>query len=102
MDIAAMRPIHHGNPDRVNYHTPYPIAKGVWDYFSQDIVRAIHIRVEPPPIARAIEPTIDPPPTEDGGRLGRIVDREWIPVEEAGLTGVAFLGHKNADADQFC
>ena len=34
MDIAAMRPIRQGNPDGVNYHTPYPIAEGVWDYFA--------------------------------------------------------------------
>jgi hypothetical protein len=41
MDISAIWPIHQGNPDRVNDHTPYPVAKGVWDYFAQDIVRAI-------------------------------------------------------------
>ena len=29
MDIAAMRPIRQGNPDGVNYHTRYPVAKGV-------------------------------------------------------------------------
>ncbi len=32
-----MRPIRQGNPDGVNYHTPYPVAEGVRDYFSQDV-----------------------------------------------------------------
>jgi len=32
MDTAAMRPIDQGNPGRVDYHTPYPVAKGVRDY----------------------------------------------------------------------
>jgi len=35
MDIAAMRPIRQGNPDRVNYYTRYPVAEGVRDYFSR-------------------------------------------------------------------
>jgi hypothetical protein len=65
MDSAAMLSIRQGDPDRVNYHTRYPIAEGVWDYFSQDIVRAIDIRIQTTPIARAIEPTLEPPPTED-------------------------------------
>ncbi len=28
-----MRPIHQGDPGRVNYYTPYPVANGVRDYF---------------------------------------------------------------------
>ena len=75
MDIAAMRPICQGNPDGVNYHTRYPVAKGVWDYFAQNVVRAIHIRVDPPSIRRAIKSTLDSPPTEDRGRMGWSVDR---------------------------
>ena len=35
-------------PDGVDYNTPSPIAKGVWDHFDDHIVRRIHIRVEPP------------------------------------------------------
>ena len=34
MDNAAMRPIRQGDPDRVNYHTPSPVAKGVRDCFA--------------------------------------------------------------------
>ncbi len=48
-----MRPIRQGNPDGVNYHTPYPIAKGVWDYFSQNVVGAIDVRVQAAPIVLA-------------------------------------------------
>jgi hypothetical protein len=48
MDSAAMRLMRQGDPDGVNYHTPYPVAKGIRDSCSQDIVRAIHIRVHPP------------------------------------------------------
>ena len=48
-----MRPIRQGNPDGVNYYTRYPIAKGVWDYFAQDIVRAIHVGVQAAPVVSA-------------------------------------------------
>jgi hypothetical protein len=61
-----MEPIRQGDPGGVNYHTRYPIAKGVWDYFAQNVVGAIHIRVEAAPIRRAIQPTLDPPPTQEG------------------------------------
>src|SRR5262245_50862525 len=101
MDSAAMWPIRQGNPDGVNYNTRYPIAKGVWDYFSHDIVRAIDIRIEAPSITRAIEPPLEPPPTEDRGRMGGSVERERIPVEEARLTGGAHLGNLHLDAHQF-
>jgi len=95
-----MRPIRQGNPDGVNYHTRCPVAKGARDYFAHDIVRAIHIRVDAPPVCRTIEPALDPSPTEDGCRIGSIVDRQRIPVEEAGLTGVALLGDLHLDAHQ--
>ena len=79
MDIAAIRPIRQGNPDGVNYYTLYPVAKGVRDYFANDVVRAIHIRVEAAPIRRAIEPTLEPPPTEDRGRMGWSVEGNGSP-----------------------
>ena len=41
-----MGPIRQGDPGGVNYHTPYPVAEGVRDYFSQDVERAIDVRVE--------------------------------------------------------
>ena len=72
-----MRPIRRGHPDGVNYYARYPVAKGVRDYFSHDVVRAIDVRVEAAPIRRAIEPPLEAPPTEEGGRMGRIVDRQW-------------------------
>ena len=102
MDSAAMWPIRQGDPDRVNYDTRYPVAQSVRDYFSHDVERTVDIGIEAPPIARAIEPALDPLATEDRGRLGRSVDRQWISVEEAGLTGIALFAHKNTDADQLC
>ena len=87
MYIIAMWPIRQGDPDWVNDDTPYPIAKGVWDSFSQNIVRAIDIHVETPP-------------TEDRCRIGRIVDPEWIPVKDARFTGRALFAHHDRDADQ--
>src|SRR5262249_32584447 len=101
MDSAAMRPMRQGNPDRVNYDTPYPVAKGVRDSFAHNVVRAIDVGVEASPIARAIQPALEAPPTEDRGRMGGIVDRERISVEEAGLTGVALLGNLHLNAHQF-
>jgi hypothetical protein len=53
MDKYAMRPIRQGNPDGVNYDTRYPIAKGVWDYFAQNVVGAIHVGVQAAPIVSA-------------------------------------------------
>ncbi len=48
-----MRPIRQGNPDGVNYYTRYPIAKGVWDYFAQNVVGAIHVGVQAAPVVSA-------------------------------------------------
>ena len=59
MDIAAMRPIRQGNPDGVNHYTPSPIAEGVWDYFANDVVGAIDVRVESAPAACTEPSTFD-------------------------------------------
>src|SRR5262249_23083409 len=59
MDMAAMRPIGQGHPDRVNDHTPDPVAHGVRDSFAQDGVRAGAVRVEASPSARAKQPAFD-------------------------------------------
>ena len=55
-----MRPIRQGNPDRVNYNTPYPIAEGVWDYFSHDVEGSVDVRIQAAPSARAKQPAFDP------------------------------------------
>ncbi len=33
------------NPPRLNYAAPYPIAEGIWDCFSEDVVRSVDIRI---------------------------------------------------------
>ena len=89
-----MWPIRQGNPDRVNYYTPYPVAEGVRDYFAQDIVRAIHIRVEAPPIAGAEQSALDAFASVD------VTFAHRLEVEEAALGGVTLLAHHDLDADQ--
>jgi hypothetical protein len=48
-----MEPIRQGDPGGVNYHTRYPIAKGVWDYVAQNVVGAIHVGVQAAPVVSA-------------------------------------------------
>src|SRR5215469_8977734 len=95
MDISAMRPIHQGHPDRVNHHTLYPIAKGVWDYFSHDVVRAVDVRVEVASAAGAKHSAFD--------ALAGIhsVFAARLQIEEAALGRIALLGEGDPDADQF-
>ena len=48
-----MRPIRQGDPGRAYYHTLYPVAKGIRDCFAQDVVCAVHVRVQAAPRAGA-------------------------------------------------
>jgi hypothetical protein len=59
MDTAAMWPIRQGDPDGVSHHTPYPIAEGVWDYFAQDVERAIAVRIQATPVGGLKQPAFD-------------------------------------------
>ena len=34
------------HPPRLNYAALYPIAKGIWDCFSEDIVRPVDIGID--------------------------------------------------------
>jgi hypothetical protein len=94
MDIFAMGPIRQGNPDGVNDHTCCPVAKGVRDYFSHDIERAVDIRIQAAPRTRAEEPARDTLPCID------LVFAYRFQVEEAALGGVALLAHDDAHAHQ--
>src|SRR5258708_34728243 len=95
MDISAVRPIHQGNPDGVNCYTRYPVAGGVWAYFAQDVVRAVDVRVQPAPVARAEQSALD----ALAGIDRVLADR--LQVQEAALGGVAFFAHEDLDAHQF-
>ena len=86
-----MRPIHQGNPDGVNHHTPYPIAKGIWDYCAPNVVRAFDVRVQAAPAAGSEQPALDAL-----ARVGvMLADR--FQIEKAALGGVAFFGHDHLD-----
>ena len=89
-----MRPIRQGHPDRVNYHTPYPIAEGVWDYFAQNVVGAVDVRVQAAPSARAKQPAFDPVASVD------LVLADGFQIEEAAFGGLALLAHNDANADE--
>src|SRR5215510_1766371 len=92
MDMAAMRPIRQGNPDRVNYDTRYPVAQGVWDYFSHDVERTVDVRIQAAPIAGTEQPTFDAFASID------VTFAHRLHVEEAALGGVALLAHHDVDA----
>ena len=77
MDSVALWSIRQGKPDGVNYDTPYPVAKGVRDYFAQDVVRAVHVRIQAPSIARAKQAACDTPARVD------LVLADWFQVKEA-------------------
>ena len=47
-------------PDGVNYHTPSPIAEGIWDHFHDHIIRRIHIRIDLPPPRGLEHPALHP------------------------------------------
>ena len=79
----------------MNYCTLYPIApKGVWDYFSNDIVRPIHVRINEPSIIGLEQPALDPPAQV----LLMFLDR--FEVEKAAFRGVTFFGNDYLNADQ--
>src|SRR5262249_9128857 len=94
MDMTAMRPIRQGDPDRVNYHTPYPVAEGVRDYFSQNIVRAVDVGVEATPIGGLEQSAFDAFANID------VMLSHRLQVEEAAQGSVVLLAHHDADADQ--
>jgi hypothetical protein len=95
IDITAMWPMRQGNPDGVNYDTPYPVAKGVRDYFAQDVVRAIDVCVEPASIARAKKATLN------SLACVSVMLAHRRQVEKPALACVALFRYDYADAKLF-
>ena len=89
-----MRPIRQGDPDGVNYYTPYPVGKGVRNYSAQDIVGAIDVRIQATPIAGAEQSALDPLAGVD------VMFAHRLQIEEAAFARVALLAHHDLDADQ--
>src|SRR5262245_14717948 len=99
--VLGSGPHSYGEPYRVNRRTHYPIAKGVRDSFSQDIVRAIHIRVDPSSARCLVEAMLQSPSAEYWRFLARpVIDGHRICIEEARLAGVAFFGYEDSDPHQ--
>src|SRR5574340_1209375 len=90
-----------GQPSWVNYNTLYSLAKGVRSYFAQDVISAVHIGIEADPTLGTIEPTLDALATEGRIRSPRNIGGERIPIQEAGLAGIAFLRDHDLNAHQF-
>src|SRR6266403_268611 len=91
-----------GKPPRPDCGGRYPWAiEGCREYFSADVVGAIHISMHrgspfdpiPAPITSPAEPVIR--------LVGRIVDWHHIAIEEAGFAGITFFGDDDCDTDQF-
>jgi hypothetical protein len=45
-----------GKPHRVNYAPSTPLPKGIRSYFANDVVGAVHIRVDVASVRRPIQP----------------------------------------------
>src|SRR5262245_9990259 len=87
----------YGEPYGANCCARYPLPESFGEYFANDVVGAVHIRVEAPSIRRSVESTLHPPSAER--RHGcRAVDQQRVRVEEAGLAGVALLGDDDPNA----
>lgn len=78
----------------MNYCTLYPVAKRIRDYFAQDVVCPVNIRVDPSSVARPEQPTLDALACID------FLFLDWFKVEETALAGVAFLRSDHLDAHQ--
>jgi hypothetical protein len=95
MDITAMRPMCQRDPDGVNYHTRYPVAKGVRDYFAQNVVRAVDVGIEAASTPGAKQPTLDARASVD------LMLSDGFEIKEAAPGGVALLSHDDPYAHQF-
>src|SRR5690242_8382002 len=58
--FSAGYSVRRGDPYGVDYHTLDPIAKGVWDCFSDDVVRTVYVYIDAPTVCRAKHPPRDP------------------------------------------
>ena len=89
-----MSPVRQGKPDWVNYNTHSPVAKGVRDHFGDDIIRAIHIGVDPPAAGGAEYPTLHP------SACIALLMSNLLTIQETALASIALLGLVDADTDQ--
>jgi hypothetical protein len=87
--------VRWGSPNRVNYYTRFPVAKGVRDCFPNDVVRAIHIGIDQPPICGA-----EQAPRDALARVPRLM-LDWLIIEKAALAGVTLVRQDDLNAYQF-
>ena len=91
----------HGKPDRPNCGGLYLWAiKGCREYFSANVVGAVHIGVDDTLAAGKVPATFASPAEMRFLSPLRIVDWQRIAVQETGEAGVAFFGENDCDADQ--
>src|SRR5260221_480101 len=90
----------YGKPYGVNYAPATPLRAGLRSYFANDVVRAVGVSGDVPPICRPVQPPLHTPATDGGRGLCRIEDRQRVAVQEAGLAGVALLGDEDVNAHQ--
>jgi hypothetical protein len=92
-----------GKPSGPNCRGRYPLAiKGCREYFSTDVVGAIHVRVDGCSPFDAV-PTFVARPREAGvvlllGSQVRVVGRKRIAIQEAGTARIGFLSDEHRDA----
>jgi hypothetical protein len=80
----------------------YPWAvKGCRDYFSANVVAAIHVRVDDALPARIIAAPVSPAAEARFLCPLRIIHRDLIAVKETGFAGVALFREDHTDAHQF-
>ncbi|HKD74682.1 MAG TPA: hypothetical protein VKB76_04275, partial [Ktedonobacterales bacterium] len=72
-------------PDRLNYHNPSPMAKGIGDHFRNHIVGTIDIGVDLPPCRAHEQPAFDTLPDV------LIMMANRLTIQETALGGMAFF-----------
>ena len=77
----------------MHYAPATPLRERLRSYCADDVVGAVHIRIEVPPIRRPVQATLHPPATEHWD-VCRAVKREHVRVQETGLAGGALLGDR--------
>jgi len=70
----------YGKPYWMHYDILYPIAKGVWGCFSQDIVHAVHISIKPTLITGFVQSSLDACSTEDRLTFLFAIGWNWIVI----------------------
>ena len=79
----------------MDYYTPDPIAKGVWDCFSDDVVCTVHVGIDPPTVCSAKHSPRDPLAHVAFAMSNR------LGIQKAARAGMALVDRANDDPDQF-